>query len=93
MPDLNSPEIKSIPSNGIDLLPNVELPGIRIPRPDFNWQTFRLARQNPQLFMRIVKTIILEITERQAQYISEKFDPKNIDLSTFYRFRNGILFE
>lgn len=88
-PDYGDFQSTKPPKTGSDLLPDVELPGFRMPRPDFNWQTFRLARHDPQLFMRIVKTIVVEIGERKARLLGEKFDPRNIDLNTFYRFRNG----
>uniref|UniRef100_A0A915D302 Uncharacterized protein n=1 Tax=Ditylenchus dipsaci TaxID=166011 RepID=A0A915D302_9BILA len=66
---------------------NVEIPGIRMPSPGFNWQSFRLARQNPQLFLRLMKTIIVEVSERVAVRLGEKLDPRNIDFS---KFRDGF---
>uniref|UniRef100_A0A915E3M6 Uncharacterized protein n=1 Tax=Ditylenchus dipsaci TaxID=166011 RepID=A0A915E3M6_9BILA len=50
-------------------------------------ESFRLARQNPQLFLRLMKTIIVEVSERVAVRLGEKLDPRNIDFS---KFRDGF---
>lgn len=69
--------------------PDVEIPGIRLPSPGFNWQSFHLARQNPQLFLRLLKKIIYETSKLAARRVGKEFDPRNID---FRKFQNGIIF-
>lgn len=71
---------------GLPGFPSVEIPGIRVPAPGFNWQSFRLARQNPQLFLKLLKTVIVEASRLAARRAGDYFDPRNID---FERFRNG----
>lgn len=83
-PQLSAPPTTQAPS--VDIWPDVEIPGFRIPSPGFNWHSFRLARQNPQLFFNLLKKIIVEVSERSATRLGEKFDPRNIEFS---RFRDG----
>lgn len=66
--------------------PEIEIPGIRISSPGFNWQNFNLARQNPQLFLRLLKKIIYESSKHAAKRVGEQFDPRNIN---FQKFQNG----
>ncbi|KAI1723650.1 major facilitator superfamily domain-containing protein [Ditylenchus destructor] len=68
---------------------DMQIPGISSFKPGWNWNTFRLARQNPEIFLRIVKTIMVEAGEIAARRAGENFDPRNIDFS---KFREGFNF-
>jgi hypothetical protein len=66
----------------------VEIPGISAPSLlDFNWQTFELARHNPQLFIRLFKMVAMETAKMAAKYAGEKVDPRNVE---FGKLREGI---
>ncbi|CAD5209003.1 unnamed protein product [Bursaphelenchus xylophilus] len=67
--------------------PDVDIPGIRVPVPGFNWQGLRLARQHPDLFLRLLQKVAKEVSYRAAVRVGEALDPRDID---FRRFLDGF---
>ncbi|KAE9550455.1 hypothetical protein FO519_006320 [Halicephalobus sp. NKZ332] len=80
-------ETAEVPETPESKFPDFEIPGFKTPSPGFNWQTFNFAKTNPDLFLRIMKTIIKEASLRAAERAGEELDPRNID---FERFKNGF---
>ncbi|CAD5206327.1 unnamed protein product [Bursaphelenchus okinawaensis] len=80
---LSAPDVPDVPS----FWPDVEIPGIRVPTPGFNWQGLRLARQHPDLFLRLLQKVTKEVSYRAAVRLGEALDPRDID---FRRFLNGF---
>ncbi|KAK0426788.1 hypothetical protein QR680_009901 [Steinernema hermaphroditum] len=86
------PDLPSLPdaptTKKPSFLPDFSLPGIDIDSSfGFNWQTFDLAKHNPELFGKILKKVMVEVGERTAMHIGEKLDPRNID---FQKLKNGF---
>uniref|UniRef100_A0A7E4W4Q9 MFS domain-containing protein n=1 Tax=Panagrellus redivivus TaxID=6233 RepID=A0A7E4W4Q9_PANRE len=85
LPDASLPETK--PEVTESPFPDIDIPGIKVPTPGFNWQTFNIAKTNPGLFFRIMKKVAYEVGTRAAERAGEEFDPRNID---FKKFRDGF---
>ena len=81
------PEAEAKPEVPESKIPDFEIPGFKTPSPGFNWRTFNFARANPDLFLRIMKKIIKEVSLRAAERAGEELDPRNID---FEKFKNGF---
>uniref|UniRef100_A0AC35G3E8 Major facilitator superfamily (MFS) profile domain-containing protein n=1 Tax=Panagrolaimus sp. PS1159 TaxID=55785 RepID=A0AC35G3E8_9BILA len=82
-----STEVTDMPTVRPPTIPDFEIPGFRSNVPGFNWQTFNFARANPDLFIRIMKKVIKEVSLRAAERTGEALDPRNIDFS---KFRDGF---
>uniref|UniRef100_A0AC34R549 Major facilitator superfamily (MFS) profile domain-containing protein n=1 Tax=Panagrolaimus sp. JU765 TaxID=591449 RepID=A0AC34R549_9BILA len=85
-PDAEKPEVEA-PEVPESKFPDFEIPGIKVPTPGFNWQTFNFAKTNPDLFFRIMKKIIKEVSLKAAEKTGEALDPRNID---FQKFKDGF---
>jgi hypothetical protein len=84
VPQISGPETPSEgPHVDVPGLPSIQIPGIHFPTLSFNWQSLRLARHNPELFMRLLKKFAWEAAKLAAHRLGEAVDPRNIDFSGF----------